>query len=61
MDKVLSASHEKGYRTVDQMRAAPKPVRRSAAAQKKLKNNSVSSLDDAELFKPFWEIIEKDS
>ena len=43
------------------MRAAPKPVRRSAAAQKKLKNNSVSSLDDAELFKPFWEIIEKDS
>ena len=37
------------------------PVRKSAPAQKKLKNNSVSSIDDSELFKPFWEIIEKDS
>ena len=61
MDKVLSASHEKGYRTADQMRSAPRPVRKSAPAQKKLKNNSVSSIDDSELFKPFWEIIEKDS
>lgn len=63
MNKVLSTSFEKGYKTAAQMQASPKPQMQTSSkpekpSARKLKNNSVSSIDESKLFRPFWEIEE---
>lgn len=55
MNKVLESAYNKGHKTVEQMQNAPKP--QPKANNKKLKNNSEVSIDEKDLFVPFWEVM----
>ena len=55
MNKVLESAYNKGHKTVEQMVNAPKPAPKPN--NKKLKNNSEVSIDEKDLFVPFWEVM----
>ena len=55
MNKVLESAYQKGHKTAEQMSSEPKP--QPKANNKKLKNNSEVSIDEKDLFVPFWEVM----
>lgn len=55
MNKVLESAYKKGLKTAEEMQNEPKPTPK--ANDKKLKNNSQISIDENDLFVPFWEVM----
>ncbi len=61
MNKILTAAYESGCKTTQDMEKLNAPAERTRAKKsgRPLKNNSESSIRQEDLFRPFWEVIEK--